>query len=337
MPTWTGCPSTWGWSGYRSPTMAKASTRDRAARAARAARERRAATARRTKERAAKAAKLARVKKEKAAKLARAKREKAAKLARAKREKAARLARQLRERRERERRERRERIERERRQARAAKEAERRRREAEKRAQRRQAMIEKRLEASARRQRERERKREAKRLAKEKARARAKAQAEREAARRGEFDASRRPPPPPKPPIERLPKVDGITPTKEFPVDFLRAQRALLLETRAELLGQASRLEDEATDLLANQEMGDVDFGDEGGEGDTMVVERERDLTLSAAARHTVDEINAALKRLETGDYGYSAVSGLPIPRERLKAIPWATELVHERAGALGR
>jgi RNA polymerase-binding transcription factor DksA len=228
-------------------------------------------------------------------------------------------------------------VERERREARAAKEAERRRREAEKKAQRRQALIEKRLEASARKRREQERKREAKRLAKERARAKLKAQAEREAARRGEFDASRRPPPPPKPPIERLPKVDGITPTKDFPIDFLRAQRALLLDARVELLGQATRLDAEASDLLANQEMGDVDFGDEGGEGDTMVVERERDLTLSAVARHTADEINAALKRLETGDYGYSAISGLPIPRERLAALPWATELVHERAGTLGR
>jgi RNA polymerase-binding transcription factor DksA len=314
--------------------MATATAKQKAARLARARRDKAARAARLKREQAAKAARL---KRDKAARAARLKRDKAAKAARLKRERAAKAARLARERRDRERRERRERIERERREARAAKEADRRRREAEKKAQRRQAMIEKRLEASARRRRERERKKDAKRLAKEKARARAKAQAEREAARRGEFDASRRPPPPPKPPIERLPKVDGITPTKEFALDFLRAQRALLLETRAELLGQATRLEDEATDLLANQEMGDVDFGDEGGEGDTMVVERERDLTLSAAARHTVDEINAALKRLETGDYGYSAVSGLPIPRERLKAIPWATELVHERAGALGR
>ena len=41
--------------------------------------------------------------------------------------------------------------------------------------------------------------------------------------------------------------------------------------------------------------MGDVQFDDEGGEGDTMVVERERDLALSAQARQTIADIDAAL------------------------------------------
>ena len=52
--------------------------------------------------------------------------------------------------------------------------------------------------------------------------------------------------------------------------------------------------------------MGDVQFDDEGGEGDTMVVERERDLALSAQARDAVAEIDAALARITDGTYGYS-------------------------------
>lgn len=118
---------------------------------------------------------------------------------------------------------------------------------------------------------------------------------------------------------------------------FLRAQRELLLAERARLLGQATTLEDEANALIAEAEMGDVQFDDEGGEGDTMVVERERDLALSAQARQTVADIDAALERIEQGTYGYSVRSGLPIPRERLEAIPWATELVQEKVGGIGR
>jgi RNA polymerase-binding transcription factor DksA len=68
-----------------------------------------------------------------------------------------------------------------------------------------------------------------------------------------------------------------------------------------------------------------------------MVVERERDLILSDQALAEVDAIDAALERMKNGEYGYSLVSGLPIPKERLKARPWATELVTERAGGLGR
>ena len=130
---------------------------------------------------------------------------------------------------------------------------------------------------------------------------------------------------------------DGVVSTKEFDLKFLLGQRELLLEERSKLVGQADRLENEANSLIADAEMGDVQFDDEGGEGDTMVVEREQDLTLSAQARQTVEEIDAALERLRKGEYGYSLVSGMPIPRDRLKAIPWATELVTERAGGVTR
>jgi RNA polymerase-binding transcription factor DksA len=130
---------------------------------------------------------------------------------------------------------------------------------------------------------------------------------------------------------------DGISYTKDFDAKFLKAQHELLVNERVALLGQASRLEDEANSLIEDNEMGDVQFDDESGEGDTMVVERERDLALSAQARQTIADIDAALARLEAGTYGYSVVSGKPIPRERLEAIPWATVLVEEKVGGIGR
>ena len=117
---------------------------------------------------------------------------------------------------------------------------------------------------------------------------------------------------------------DGIAYTKDFDVKFLTSQKALLLAEKQSLTGQAVRLEDEANSLIEDGEMGDVEFGDEGGEGDTMVVERERDLALSAQARQTIADIDAALVRIADGTYGYSIESGRPIPRERLEAIPWA-------------
>ncbi len=147
----------------------------------------------------------------------------------------------------------------------------------------------------------------------------------------------KRPEPPKRPVIVKGASQDGVTSTKEFDLKFLFAQRELLLDERAKLTGQANRLESEANALIADAEMGDVQFDDEGGEGDTMVVERDQDLVLMAAARQVVEEIDAALDRMKKGEYGYSQVSGLPIPKERLKALPWATELVTERAGGLGR
>ena len=108
------------------------------------------------------------------------------------------------------------------------------------------------------------------------------------------------------------------------------------MEERANLLGQAQRLEDEAAELMEDLDPGDVQFDDESGEGDSLVVERERDLALSAQARQTISDIDAALARIKDGTYGHSVISGRPIPKERLKAIPWATELVEEKVGGLG-
>jgi RNA polymerase-binding transcription factor DksA len=128
-------------------------------------------------------------------------------------------------------------------------------------------------------------------------------------------------------------KRTGASP---FDAKFLDGQRELLLEERAKLLGSAERLEGEAASLMEDLDPGDVQFDDESGEGDSLVVERERDLALSAQARQMIADIDAALLRIGVGTYGFSTVSGKAIPKDRLRAIPWATELVEEKVGGLG-
>ena len=90
--------------------------------------------------------------------------------------------------------------------------------------------------------------------------------------------------------------------SSHFDATFLASQRKLLIEERANLLGQAQRLEAEAAELMEDLDPGDVQFDDESGEGDTLVVERERDLALSAQARQTVSDIDAALARIDERD-----------------------------------
>jgi DnaK suppressor protein len=83
--------------------------------------------------------------------------------------------------------------------------------------------------------------------------------------------------------------------------------------------------------------MGDVEFGDEGGEGDTMVVERERDLALSAQALASIDEIDRAIGKIVAGTYGICEKCDELIPRERLKALPFASLCVTCKSGGLSR
>ena len=116
-------------------------------------------------------------------------------------------------------------------------------------------------------------------------------------------------------PAPRGTTKDGIAYTKDFDAKFLKSQqRPARSPSASRCVGQADRLEDEANSLIEDGEMGDVQFDDESGEGDTMVVERERDLALSAQARQTVADIDAALERLADGTYGYSLVSGRADP-----------------------
>ncbi len=83
--------------------------------------------------------------------------------------------------------------------------------------------------------------------------------------------------------------------------------------------------------------MGDVQFDDESGEGDTMVVERERDLALSAQARQMVADIDEAIDPDGRGHLRLLGRLRKADPAERLEAIPWATELVQEKVGGVGR
>ena len=119
-----------------------------------------------------------------------------------------------------------------------------------------------------------------------------------------------------------------------FSAKWLAGQKEALLDERATYLRQAESLQAEADALVADYESGDVQFDEESGEGDTIAVERERDLLLSAQARHVVDEIDAALARMKKGTYGVCSYAGRKIPLERLEAIPWADVCVDCKARA---
>jgi RNA polymerase-binding transcription factor DksA len=119
-----------------------------------------------------------------------------------------------------------------------------------------------------------------------------------------------------------------------LPKAFIEEQKAVLLAERARYLKSADALKAEADALVNEREPGDVQFDEESGEGDSLAVERERDLALSAQARAAVELIDAALRRVEAGTYGICVHSGQPIPKERLEAIPWAAERVEFKTGS---
>jgi DnaK suppressor protein len=118
---------------------------------------------------------------------------------------------------------------------------------------------------------------------------------------------------------------------------FLQSQLRALEAERATYTRQAESLRAEAELLAAEREPGDVQFDEESGEGDTLAVERERDLALSAQALDAVAEIDAAIQRIEKGTYGICESCGKAIPKERLKALPYAALCVTCKSGGFRR
>jgi RNA polymerase-binding transcription factor DksA len=95
-------------------------------------------------------------------------------------------------------------------------------------------------------------------------------------------------------------------------VDHLPELRALLEEHRRFRLDQ----------LTAQQPVGEsrVDSLDVGADNARVEVSA----AVEAAARHALDDIDAALDRINSGRYGTCARCDTPIPLERLLAIPQA-------------
>ena len=139
--------------------------------------------------------------------------------------------------------------------------------------------------------------------------------------------------PKPKPPAPVRPKTGPYA--KD--VKFLEEVRELLLADRAIYQEQATSLRAEADSLALEREPGDVQFDEESGEGGTVTVDRERNLALSGQATLAVEEIDDALKRITDKTYGYCERCFQPIPKPRLRALPYARLCVACKSGGLSR
>ena len=138
-----------------------------------------------------------------------------------------------------------------------------------------------------------------------------------------------------KSPVKKKAAARKASAKARFRAPWLKKQREALLAERGRYTQHAEFLEAEADQLARDREPGDVQFDEESGEGDSIAVERDRDLQLSAQARAAIEEIDAALERIQKDTYGICVVSGLLIPQERLEAIPHANMRVEEKASGM--
>lgn len=106
-----------------------------------------------------------------------------------------------------------------------------------------------------------------------------------------------------------------------------------LLELRERLLSQMNGLAKESAEELAGYSLHMADSG-------TDNFDRDFALSLLSSDQDAIYEIEEALKRIEKNTYGICELTGKPIPKARLEAIPWTRFTVEaqaqlERDGAL--
>ena len=118
---------------------------------------------------------------------------------------------------------------------------------------------------------------------------------------------------------------------------FLEEQRKMLLEERETYVGQMTDLRAEAESLALEREPGDVQFDEESGEGGTVAVDRERDLTLAAQAQATIAQIDVALGAIADKTYGVCENCRQAIPKARLRALPYVRLCMACKSGGLHR
>ena len=102
----------------------------------------------------------------------------------------------------------------------------------------------------------------------------------------------------------------------------LAAFHRRLVDLRARMVGDVSSLTDQTLHGAGAEKishlpthLADVAAGDE---------YQERTLELLRTERNVLREIEAALERIAAGTYGVCEATGKPIPKSRLKLIPWA-------------
>jgi DnaK suppressor protein len=106
-----------------------------------------------------------------------------------------------------------------------------------------------------------------------------------------------------------------------------------LLELREQLMRQMNGLAQESAQEMAGYSLHMADSG-------TDNFDRDFALSLLSSDQDAIYEIEEALKRIEKNTYGICELTGKPIPRTRLEAIPWTRFTVQaqaqlERDGAL--
>lgn len=121
---------------------------------------------------------------------------------------------------------------------------------------------------------------------------------------------------------------------KEVRSEWKKYYKALIT-LREQIVSQMDGLAKESAEQMSGYSLHMADSG-------TDNFDRDFALSLLSSDQDALYEVEEALKRIEKGTFGVCEITGNPIPKARLEAIPWTRFTVDaqaqlEREGAMGR
>jgi len=120
-----------------------------------------------------------------------------------------------------------------------------------------------------------------------------------------------------------------MTNTMESGIDLAQRDRfhGLLVADRAAATELIETIKG-GLDSFSVSQRGVIAVDEHDPEGQSVAVQRSESAVMLAQARQHLDEVNAAMSRLEDGSYGVCEGCGRGIPLARLKARPQATRCI---------
>ena len=124
------------------------------------------------------------------------------------------------------------------------------------------------------------------------------------------------------------PKKAATKPPMEVDLDSVpekfRRYYKLLLDLRAHLTAGITLHSEETLKRSSKDDSGDLSsYGQHMADAGTDTFDRDFALSLVSSEQDALTEIEAAIKRVKVGTYGTCEISGKPIAKERLSAVPF--------------
>lgn len=126
----------------------------------------------------------------------------------------------------------------------------------------------------------------------------------------------------------------------ETPVNSTHLSEDEIAHFKERLLEEKKQAENKIEELQSSideieNKMDDTSSGSAHHQGDLGSSEelRETNYTLIEKQKDKLEQITAALDRIETGNYGICVVTGEPIQKDRLEAIPYTRHSVKAKKG----